>query len=207
MLKWELGNSLVRHENVLKEEHKLPVDVRGSKTSVLKLSINKIEIPTSFPGSLILPPVRLLLELAKVKHTARMLANAHKDHSTPLLSVCSEQSCWEKVKCQSWWTIHTDWLCEWWTLDRGVVWLSTWASLVSRICLICKRKLLQSFYPVFVISGMCAFAFSKILLHSSLSWIGQVVNAAFGRSEFKLESMLVDEGARLLSFLHCLALM
>ena len=25
---------------MLKEEHKLPVDVRGSKTSVLKLSIN-----------------------------------------------------------------------------------------------------------------------------------------------------------------------
>ena len=39
MLKWELGNLLVRHENVLKEEQKLPVDVRGSKTSVLKLSI------------------------------------------------------------------------------------------------------------------------------------------------------------------------
>ena len=30
---------MVRHENVLKEEQKLPVDVRGSKTSVLKLSI------------------------------------------------------------------------------------------------------------------------------------------------------------------------
>ena len=38
MLKWELGNLLVRHENVLKEEQKLPVYVRGSKTSVLKLS-------------------------------------------------------------------------------------------------------------------------------------------------------------------------
>ena len=38
MLKWELGNLLVRHENVLKKEQKLPVDVRGSKTSVLKLS-------------------------------------------------------------------------------------------------------------------------------------------------------------------------
>ena len=36
----ELGNSLVRHENVLEEEHKLPVDVRGSKTSVRKLSNN-----------------------------------------------------------------------------------------------------------------------------------------------------------------------
>ena len=41
MLKWELGKSLVRHENVLKEEHKLPVDVRGSKTSVLKLSTDR----------------------------------------------------------------------------------------------------------------------------------------------------------------------
>ena len=30
---------MVRHENVLKEEQILPVDVRGSKTSVLKLSI------------------------------------------------------------------------------------------------------------------------------------------------------------------------
>ena len=39
MLKWALGNLLVRHKNVLKEEQKLPVDVRGSKTSVLKLSI------------------------------------------------------------------------------------------------------------------------------------------------------------------------
>ena len=44
MLKSELGNSLVRHENVLKEEHKLPVDVCGSKTSVLKLS--SVDFPT-----------------------------------------------------------------------------------------------------------------------------------------------------------------
>ena len=38
MLKGELCSSLVGHENVLKEEQKLSVDISGSKTSVLKLS-------------------------------------------------------------------------------------------------------------------------------------------------------------------------
>ena len=46
---------LKRDSNVLKEEHKLPVDVRGSKTSVLKLSYpgTTTQFRTTFEGAYI----------------------------------------------------------------------------------------------------------------------------------------------------------
>ena len=38
---------MVGHENVLKEKHKLPVDVRSSKTSVLKLPNDRLNTSAS----------------------------------------------------------------------------------------------------------------------------------------------------------------
>ena len=49
MLKWELYNSLVRHDNILesRSQHKLPIDIRVAlkHLSLLKLSIS-MEIMT-----------------------------------------------------------------------------------------------------------------------------------------------------------------